>query len=146
MTERQQITIQALMDRFRAASCDLFNRYFDDEFVADRFGWVEEAMFLVMVLNYLNLSGTKPFYPELGIHPHTPTKAAVQGDSSRIVELSEADLLHYVNAFDDSEEERDLRWVRARVAAASEASLVGEEVVLDYSDCRFLGSVAATEE
>lgn len=146
MTVKPRIAIQALMDRFRLATCDLYNRHFDDEFVADRFGVVEQSMFLVMVLNYLNLNGEKAFYPELTIQPRDAAKAAVKGEVGGIVELSETDLLHYVGLLDDSDEERDARWVSARIAASSDPSLVGTEVVLDYADCRFVGSVDATED
>lgn len=53
------ISVQRLMDRFREASKYLFDRHFDDEFVADRFGWVEITMFLVMGLNYFDLAAKK---------------------------------------------------------------------------------------
>jgi len=69
------------MDRFRDASKDIFDRHFDDEFVADRFGWVQDAMFLVMVLNYFDLSAKKEVYPELAIAPEDGAKVAVQADS-----------------------------------------------------------------
>ncbi len=102
-------------------------------------------MFLVMVLNYVDLSAPKPFYPELTFHPRAGSKAATQEEPSRLVDLNEADVLHFSRFVDDDVERCDGRWVRARVAEATDASLLGYEVVLEYCDCTFVGSVTAAD-
>lgn len=139
-----QISVQRLMDRFRNASKDLFDRHFDDEFVADRFGWVQDAMFLVMVLNYFDLAATKEVYPELAIAPKDGARVAVQTDS-RLTRLAAGDLLHYRYWLDEKQDSRDMAFVVATVVQASDAELVGHDVALNYSDCRFVGSVDLTD-
>ena len=150
MTQPDQIPVKRLMDRFREASADLYRNHFDDAFVADRFGWVEDAMFLVMVLNYLDLSEKKPVYPEIALHPRPAAKAAVQGRDTWVVELSEGDLLHFCSLYHDDQHDPpsawDNRWLIARVAESSQAKLLGRDVVLDYSDCLFIGSVEIVTE
>ena len=141
---QDQISVQRLMDRFRDASRDLFDQYFDDDFVADRFGWVQDAMFLVMVLNYFDLAAKKEVYPELAIAPKDGAKAAVQTDS-RLTRLAEGDLLHYRYCFDEEQDSRDMAFVVATVAQASDAELVGHDVALSYADCLFVGSVDLTD-
>lgn len=138
------------MDRFREASSDLYQRHFDDPFIADRFGWVEDAMFLVMVLNYFDLSQKKPVYPELAFHPQPSAKAAVQGPDSWVVALSESDVLQYRYVYNDDADDPpsrwDGRWLVARVAETSEPRLLGRDVVLAYIDCSFMGSVELQPE
>ncbi|WP_426025810.1 hypothetical protein [Brevundimonas sp. TSRC1-1] len=138
-----QISVQRLMDRFRDASKDIFDRHFDDEFVADRFGWVQDAMFLVMVLNYFDLSAKKEVYPELAIAPEDGAKVAVQADS-RLAALTEGDVLHYRYCFDEKQDSYDMAFVVATVVQASDTELIGHDVALSYSDCRFVGSVDLT--
>ncbi|MDP3802226.1 hypothetical protein [Brevundimonas sp.] len=142
--EQDQISVQRLMDRFRDASKDLFDRHFNDEFVAERFGWVQDAMFLVMVLNYFDLSAKKEVYPEIAIAPKDRARAAVQNDS-RLTELAAGDVLHYRYFFDAEQDSRDMAVVVATVAQASDAELVGHDVALSYADCRFIGSVDPTD-
>lgn len=140
----EQISVQRLMDRFRDASTDLFDRHFDDEFVAGRFGWVQDTMFLVMVLNYFDLGAKKEVYPELAIAPVDGARVAVQTDS-RLTRLTAGDVLHYRYFFDEKQDRRDMAFVVATVARASDAELVGHDVALSYADCRFLGSVDLTD-
>lgn len=128
------------MDRFRDASRDLFRRHFDDEFVADRFEWVQEAMFLVMVLNYFDLSAKKEVYRELAVEPVDGARVAVQADG-RLTRLAGSDVLHYRYCLDEKQDSRDMTFVVATVAKASDAALVGRDVALSYADCRFIGSV-----
>lgn len=142
--EQEQISVQRLMDRFRDASKDLFDRHFDDEFVADRFEWVQDAMFLVMVLNYFDLSAKKEVYPELVIAPTDGARVAVQTDS-RLTRLAAGDLLHYRYCFDEKQDSRDMAFVVATVARASDAELIGHDVVLSYADCQFVGTVDLTD-
>lgn len=132
------------MDRFRHASKDLFERHFDDEFVADRFGWVQDAMFLVMVLNYLDLTAKKDVYPELSIAPVDGARVAVQTDG-RVTSLGADDVLHYRYCVDEKQDSLDMAFVVATVAQASDAELVGRDVALSYADCRFVGSVDLTD-
>lgn len=142
--EQEQISVQRLMDRFRDASKDLFDRHFDDEFVADRFGWVQDAMFLAMVLNYFGLSAKKEVYPELTIAPTDGARVAVQTDS-RLTRLSAGDLLHYRYCFDEGQDSRDMAFVMAAVAQATDTDLIGHDVALSYADCHFVGSVDLTD-
>jgi hypothetical protein len=143
MADGKEVTIQSLMDRFREASCDLFSRYFDDAFAADRFCWVENAMFLVMVLNYVNLGAPKHAYPELSFHPRTAAKATLQGGNWQLVELGPEYVLHYRSLLNEQDTGRDARWVLAVIATAHDSALIGQEVLMDYADCRFIGSVDA---
>jgi hypothetical protein len=145
MADGKKVTIQSLMDRFREASCDLFNRYFDDAFAADRFCWVENAMFLVMVLNYVNLGAPKHAYPELFFHPSTGAKAALQGRNGQLVELGPDCVLHYRCLLNEQDTGRDARWVLAVIATAHDPTLIGQEVLMDYADCSFIGSVDAED-
>lgn len=142
--EQEQISVQRLMDRFRDASKDLFDRHFDDEFVADRFGWVQDAMFLVMVLNYFDLTAKKEVYPELAISPKDGARLAVQADS-RLTALAGDDLLHYHYCFDEKQDSYDMAFVVATVARASDVELIGHDVALSYADCQFVGSVDLTD-
>ncbi|MFN3780058.1 MAG: hypothetical protein ACK4SI_13800 [Brevundimonas aurantiaca] len=141
--EEDQISIQRLMDRFRDASKDLFNRHFDDEFVADRFGWVQDAMFLVMVLNYFDLSTKKEVYPELVIAPTDGARGAVQ-TNSRFIRLAAGDLLHYRYCFDDEQDSHDMAFVLATVVQASDPELIGQDIALSYAACQFVGTVDLT--
>ena len=140
----EQVSVQRLMDRFRDASRDLFDRHFDDEFVADRFGWVQDTMFLVMVLNYFDLGAKKEVYPELAIAPVDGARVAVQTDG-RLTRLAADDVLHYRYCFDEKQDSRDMAFVLATVAQASDAELAGHDVALRYADCRFVGSVDLTD-
>lgn len=145
MAKPDQIPVQRLMNRFKEASADLYLNHFDDDFVADRFVWVEDVMFLVMVLNYLDLSEKKPVYPEIALHPRPGAEATVQGHNTWMAELSEGDLLHFRYLVHEDQQDPpsawDNNWLVARIAESSQAKLVGRDVVLDYSDCVFVGSV-----
>jgi hypothetical protein len=54
-------------------------------------------------------------------------------------------VLHFGDLFDDDDARGDARWVKALVASASEPELIGREVVVDYADCAFVGSVDASD-
>lgn len=140
----EQISVQRLMDRFRYAALDLFDRHFDDDFVAERFGWVEQAMFLVMVLNYFDLKEAKAIYPELAISPVDGAQVGVQNDG-RITTLVEGDLLHFRYFVDETLGRRDMAFAVASVVKTADPALLGKDITIDYKDCRFLGAVAAID-
>ena len=145
MIEARHITIQRLMDRFLEVACDLFDRHFNDDFLIDRFIHVEQALFLVMVLNYVEVAEPVLFYSELAFHPREGAAAATQEEPSRKVFLSAGDLLHFSLFLNENLDRPDGRWVRALIASSLDEDLVGCEVILDYSDCLFIGYVTADD-
>lgn len=141
-------TLQALMDRFRRASRDTFNAHFlpwaETERDHEAFSVVEGALLQVMVLDHLGCrqhSAPCRAYPEITCRPRragvTGTLQKPEGGDHTFDERTTFAYIFMLD-FTDDWSAKELDFVLAEIVGGPEAGLIGEKVVLRWSDVMWI--------
>lgn len=134
------------MDVFRRAGQDLFNGYFEPYAETERdyevFAAVEEAMFQVMVLDLLNVTGKAygETISQIVVRPlESGTVATVQDADGTRVHLDPYDRIAFRRFFEeDWYAPRSAPWLLGEISVCSRDGLVGQAVIVDRTDVSFI--------
>jgi hypothetical protein len=134
------------MDRFRRASRDTFNNFFcapeDDERTMEAFYIVEKAMFQVMVLDFLDVTG-KSYHDVIDrivVRPKFPnTLGFIQSSEAREIRLSQEDTIRFSQMYDTNfYAPRDGEFILGKILSCKDQSVVGLKVIVRYSEVEFI--------